>query len=353
MCAALVGAVAWITPVHAANPSGSISDVVDQPAQLSPLALKSMMLSVARAGQRLVAVGERGIVLRSEDAGRHWAQVPVPVSTTLTQIAFFDAQRGWAVGHSGVVLGTLDGGAHWTRLLDGAQAAALQLKAAKASGDPQRMRAAELMHTEGADKPFLAVHVQDAYTVRVVGAYGLAFITRDGGQNWQLLMDAVDNPKGRHLYAIARVDKGFVIAGEQGQILRSEPNAARFENVGQHGLGSFFGLLKNPQAILAYGLRGALYRSADDGHVWEKVAMPAFTISAGVTLLDGAFLVVNEAGQRLRSDDSGLSFSLLPGAPTAPIAAVVQAIDGSLILAGVGGMTRIPVEQLNSKEVRQ
>lgn len=343
----------WVSPTHAVSPLGSSRDVMDQPSLLTPLALKATMLSVARSGPRLVAVGERGIVLTSEDDGQHWTQVPVPVSTTLTQVAFFDAQRGWAVGHSGIVLATQDGGVHWQRLFDGRQAAALQLAAAKVSGDPKRIRAAELLQTEGADKPFLALHVQDATTVRVVGAYGLAFMTRDGGQHWQSLMEAVDNPKGRHLYAIARAGMGVVIAGEQGQISRSEQDAERFENLGQQGLGSFFGLLTSPQSMLAYGLRGALYRSNNGGRAWEKVAMPPLTISTGVALSDGGLLLVNEAGQRLRSDDGGRSFTVLPGAPTAPISAAVQAADGSLILAGVGGMSRIPVAQLNAKEARK
>ena len=37
------------------------------------MAAKSMLLGAAQAGERLVAVGERGIVVLSEDAGRTYA----------------------------------------------------------------------------------------------------------------------------------------------------------------------------------------------------------------------------------------------------------------------------------------
>jgi len=46
--------------------------VLEQPALVSPKALGAVMLAVARAGDRLVAVGERGTILLSDDGGRHW-----------------------------------------------------------------------------------------------------------------------------------------------------------------------------------------------------------------------------------------------------------------------------------------
>ena len=77
----------------------------------SRLADRSMMLAVARAGDRLVTVGERGRVLLSDDSGKTWRQAEsVPVSVTLTAVTFADARSGWATGHAGVVLHTVDAG---------------------------------------------------------------------------------------------------------------------------------------------------------------------------------------------------------------------------------------------------
>ena len=59
---------------------------------------------IARAGERLVAVGERGKILFSDDRGGDWrvAAVDKPQGATLTQVAFADSRHGIAVGHSGL-----------------------------------------------------------------------------------------------------------------------------------------------------------------------------------------------------------------------------------------------------------
>jgi photosystem II stability/assembly factor-like uncharacterized protein len=62
-------------------------------------AAASLQLSVTRAGKRLVSVGERGLVLLSDDDGRSWRQArQVPVSVALTQVRFVsDSSAGrWA-----------------------------------------------------------------------------------------------------------------------------------------------------------------------------------------------------------------------------------------------------------------
>ncbi|MCA1733570.1 MAG: hypothetical protein LC732_08200, partial [Acidobacteria bacterium] len=63
------------------------------------LASRGLMLDATRAGDAIVAVGERGLILISEDRGQTWTQVRVPTRATLTGVWFHDRQRGWAVGH--------------------------------------------------------------------------------------------------------------------------------------------------------------------------------------------------------------------------------------------------------------
>jgi hypothetical protein len=65
-----------------------VADLLAQPAQANVRAAASLQLSVARAGKRLVSVGERGLVLLSDDDGRSWRQArQVPVSVALTRSA--------------------------------------------------------------------------------------------------------------------------------------------------------------------------------------------------------------------------------------------------------------------------
>src|SRR5690606_22399355 len=90
-------------------------------------AAKSPLTAIARAGDRLVAVGQRGHILVSEDAGKSWSQASVPVSSDLVAVSFASASHGWAVGHGGVVLKTEDGGLSWAVQLDGHQSSELIL----------------------------------------------------------------------------------------------------------------------------------------------------------------------------------------------------------------------------------
>ena len=141
------------------------------PAMQVSAAQNGVLIDLARAGTRLVAVGERGLVVFSDDNGQSWHQASVPVSVSLTAVQFVDAQQGWAVGHAGVVLATRDGGEHWTLQLDGVRVAQLELEAAKAeqatAANPDdalaRVQTAERLVADGADKPFLALQFIDAH----------------------------------------------------------------------------------------------------------------------------------------------------------------------------------------------
>src|SRR4051812_6883490 len=101
---------AAVTPAPAA---------LTQPSILSAKASGAAMLALAQAGARLVAVGERGIVLLSDDNGKSWRQVATPVQVSLAAVQFVNEQSGWAVGHLGVVLHTADGGQTWRKQFDG------------------------------------------------------------------------------------------------------------------------------------------------------------------------------------------------------------------------------------------
>lgn len=57
-------------------------------------------------------VGDRGLILASEDGGKSWREVKAPTEENLTAV-FFRGERGWAAGWSGVVLHSADGGRSW------------------------------------------------------------------------------------------------------------------------------------------------------------------------------------------------------------------------------------------------
>lgn len=326
----------------------AVGDVLESPASQVPNPGKAVYTALARAGERLVAVGERGLILLSDDNGQHWRQVPVPVSVGLTAVQFADASSGWAVGHAGVVLATRDGGEHWALQLDGRQAAQLELEDARQAlpdaPDPDaaqaRLDSAQRVASEEADKPFLAIAASDARNVLVVGAYGLAMRSTDGGAHWHSLMGRIDNPDGLHLYAIARQGQDWVLAGEQGYLARSA-DGEDFQPLPSPYAGSLFTLaLRADGALLIGGLKGHAFVLPAGAQ--EATALPTLapvSYSDAIALADGRVLLANQAGGLYASSAEGLAVAFEP--LRKPVSAAVQAADGSLVFAGFTGLSRL------------
>lgn len=317
---------------------------LDRPALQSPKSPRMAILTVAQAGKRMVAAGERGIVIYSDDGGRSWKQAQTPTSASLVAMRFADALSGWAVGHMGIVLHTADGGLTWDKQFDGAEAARLSLEAAQKSGDARALQDAERLVADGADKPFFDLCVLDERTLIIVGAYNLAFRSDNGGRTWTPWQDHVANPKALHLYAIHAVGDSLFIAGEQGLLLRSDDRGQRFAPIDSPYKGSWFGLVGAGQgSLLAYGLRGNAYVTNDLGKHWQQVASGTpVSISAGTELADGRIALVSQAGEVLVSTDHGLNFTHLPQKTGLPLAAVAQGPDG-LIVGSLRGVLTMPL----------
>lgn len=313
-------------------------DPLDTPAVASPLAPRSLLTGLARAGARIVAVGQRGHVLLSDDAGKTWAQAEVPVASDLLAVHFPTPDRGWIVGHDGVILHSVDGGRRWARQLDGRALGGLLVEAYR-GGDPKWLAEAERFAAQGAEHPFLDLWFDDAGQGFVTGAFGLLLRTADGGRSWQPLMHLADNPKGLHLYAVRRIGGELFIAGEQGLMLRLDRDSGRFVALALPYQGTLFGLAGDDRALIAHGLRGHVVRSTDGGRSWALVPTG---VGVGLTasMLDerGRFVLVSQAGHVLVSSDAGASFVARRVERPLPAAAVASAGPGLLALAGPRGV---------------
>lgn len=293
---------------------------------------RAVLLAAALAGKRLVAVGERGLMLLSDDQGKSWRQSSVPVSVTLTAVRFADDRHGVAVGHCGLVLHSSDAGETWRVVLDGARAGQLAVEGARAGNDEGAMRNAERLAAEGADKPFLDVLMSDASHVIALGAYGLAFFSTDQGRTWASWIERLDNPKSLHCYAVRRRGDTIVVAGEQGLLRHSSDGGRTFSRVETPYKGSFFALeLPHEQDIVLGGLRGNVWRSGDEGRSWTRITAPGgASITASLLAPDGAVLFGNQQGDLLRLAGDRLE-PIPPGAP-APINGLVL-LDGRSVTA--------------------
>ncbi|MHA6130367.1 WD40/YVTN/BNR-like repeat-containing protein [Pseudomonas fluorescens group sp. PF-1] len=328
-------------------------DVLDLPARPSALAAHSPLLGAARAGERTVAVGQRGHILYSDDSGNAWQQAAVPVSADLNAVSFPSPTQGWAVGNDGVVLHSSDAGATWNKQLDGRQIGALLVKhySALASAEPANEQWAQLaadgqrLVEEGADKPLLDVWFANEKVGYVVGVFNLILRTEDGGQHWTPFQDRTDNPQSLHLNAIASTGDGLFIVGEQGLLLKWDEPKQRFVALDSPYQGSFFGVIGKPGEVLVYGLRGHVFRSVDGGASWTalstglQVSLTAATLDA-----EGHYRLLSQAGQLLVSTDDGARLQPQPRKDMSPAAGAITAPNGGLVLVGSRGVRALDVK---------
>lgn len=331
--------------------SGAVGSALDSPAMQIATPAHVVLIDLARAGDRLIAVGERGVIVLSDDNGQSWRQVQVPVSVSLVAVQFVDAKRGWAVGHAGIVMATVDGGESWSLQFTGIQAAEIELKTAQgdkasavdADAADMRISNAERLVADGPDKPFLTLHFLDAKRGLVAGSYGMVFSTQDGGATWQSLIGHIENPSLVHIYAIARKDHLWFLAGEQGYVARSADDGESFAQLPSPYNGSFFTAnVRGDGALLVAGLKGHAYLSSDDGDSFHRLSVSwPNSISSSTLLTDGSLLLANQTGGLFSSSASN-DLTLNPvGKPLGiPVSSIVEAVDGSLITSGFAGLSR-------------
>lgn len=318
------------------------------------IAQNVLLLDIARAGTRLIAVGEQGAVLLSDDKGQHWRQAQVPASVLLTGVSFVDANYGWAVGHDGVVLHTQDGGEHWTLQLDGNDINQNRLDTLTqfiARLDPSLPDYAEQQETleytledaqfaaeEGASTPLLDVWFSNRELGFIAGAYGVLMQTRDGGQSWQSLDHLLPNPDRFHLNAIqAAADDTLYLAGEAGLLIQGDLIGTEWQAVDAPYAGSFFAMQQS-EGLYLMGLRGHLFHSAH-GKRWQLVNLPTTSsINAAVTDATGHLLLVGQGGLLLQQQ--GQVFTPLQTAARTSFASGVV-VDQHLILVGEAGVTQV------------
>jgi photosystem II stability/assembly factor-like uncharacterized protein len=322
---------------------------VDAPALISVLAARSPLLDVERAGNRLVAVGLRGHIVYSDDDGATWRQAVVPVSVDLLAVSFPDSKVGWAVGHEGVVLATRDGGATWTKQLAGKQAAEIAVRYYKGrpASTPEEKRALERAGTQltrSGAQPFLDVLFESETSGFVVGAFNTIFRTEDAGKTWVPWMDRTSNPEELHFYAVRGRQGRVFLAGEQGKVWRLQADAKTFVPIPTPYAGTLFGLVvAEPGALLAFGMRGTAYRSADEGATWQKIEMHTGAgITAGAALPNGRIMLVDQGGNLHVSLDGGRTFISTRLKRPMPFYGIAPGSNGTLILAGAAGAFGVP-----------
>jgi len=319
--------VAWFIPaVQAVDSDAPAAKPIA--AEVARLAPQSLLIDIAAAGERWVAVGERGHIVLSNDRGLSWSQATrVPVQALLTAVCFFDSQHGLAVGHDETILSTSDGGETWS-----------------------------LAHyAPGKQQPLLDVWCGARGHAIAVGAYSSFYELREAGAAWSSRSPPLvpvkpaaaksndyedDIPPEYHFNRIvAASPTRLYIAAEAGHLYRSDDAGASWIELSSPYAGSFFGALPlSSDEVLVFGLRGHLYRSSDAGVTWQKIETHTDAmLNYGVRFAENGVAIVGLSGVVLTSHDGGRSFDLAEQPDRRGISAALAVGNDALAIVGEGG----------------
>ncbi|MDB5981410.1 MAG: glycosyl hydrolase [Pseudomonas sp.] len=336
-----------------------IVDTLREPAPTVDLRLPAPVLAVARAGDALVSVGLHGLIERSVDAGQTWQQMPSPVATDLVQVRFRDAFNGWAVGHDAVVLHSRDGGLTWKTQLDGRSLLTLLHGFYGPRADKGDESAAGMLKevtlalstsatADVLSAPFLDVLFDAKGQGFVVGAFGAILHSTDDGKTWEPWTERSDNDRRMHLYGLAEDAGVFYVSGEQGLLMRLDPQGQHFVQVTTPYAGTLFGVNAKTDLLLVYGLRGNLFASRDSGQTWQKVETGMDSSLVSTVDQGGTTILVAQGGQIAALDRSTLQVTALAAAPGGDIyAASDSGQAGQLIVTRFSGTKVVQIAKAN------
>lgn len=304
-------------------------DPLDLPALAMVSAPQSLLLDVAQAGNRLVAVGERGHILYSDDKGVNWNQSRVAIRSQLNAVYFIDPKQGWAVGEDAVILHTTDGGLNWKKQFDA--------------------RDADIRG------PLLDIYFKNADEGFAVGVFNKLYHTKDGGQHWVEWQAHADNLDEWHFFAMtATADGTLYITSESGLLFRSLDGGESFVPMQTAHDGSFHGVLAKPgpdglDRLILSGVGGMLFTSVDGGESWiELNTQTEAGLSGGTWLTDGSALVVGADGILIHITADLASVNKSQRDNGLPLSSVTNTVQNELVLVGLGG-----IQTLKAVEVIQ
>ncbi len=299
----------------------------------------SLLLDVQLlSNNRLVAVGDRGHILTSDDQGETWQQKQVPTQSVLTAVDFYDDKWGVAVGFEQTILITKDGGNTWV----------LSHEATDAIEFPALF-----------DVEFIELN-----KIIAVGAFGLFLESNDGGDSWkEREVEALADFYGgfSHFYGLAHQagSKNIYLAGEKyvanesedgeeisaGMLAVSSDNGQTWSKLTSPYDGSFFGVTVSPtNEIYAYGLKGNLFRSSDAGSAWEAINLNTNSGIHDLEFINGDWIAVGTSGTIV-----GSSIELAQRDDLKGRAALVD-LDGELLIVGEGGVEKLNLTKKETKD---
>ena len=268
-----------------------------------------LLLGVAHAGTRLVAVGDAGNVLLSDDQGATWRlSGKTGTDELLTSVIFPTAKEGWAVGQDETIIHTTDGGETWTR------------QYVKADAD-------QVLFT------IISLAPGHLFTS---GSYNLILEAADGATWKESKIPNTDDDY--HLNCAVNRGDDIMVTGEAGHAFVRYAGAWTPMKLPYEG-SQFACLVGADGSFYSFGLRGTAFRALPGAKEWTKIETGTQRSFFGATTMaDGRMALVGSNGLLELLDPKTAKTTVLPRPSAGTLSGVTETKDGKLLIVGDDGL---------------
>jgi photosystem II stability/assembly factor-like uncharacterized protein len=300
-------------------------------------------------GSVLIAVGARGVVLRSQDAGRSWTPAHNSDDADLRTASHHAPSGAWiAAGARGRILLSTNGGKRWTAL-----PSPLTTDLQTSFVDPRTQRllvggdegVIGMSADGGTSWDVTRIAMPDPVTpvtsyrrfgdlLLATSALGRFLISKDDGASWDLLQ--AESTAYWTDAAFDAVHDSLVLVGHNGEVVRSADGGETWqltaiENAGRRNYLAAVYFDDRSRSLLAVGEGGTVARSSDGGASWTQASADVREGLKGLLAARGRLVSFGNGGLVVSSTDSGAHWSRARSALELPLREIVVAPGGALL----------------------
>ncbi|MGB3080827.1 MAG: YCF48-related protein, partial [Saprospiraceae bacterium] len=237
-------------------------------------------------------------VMHSTDGGMTWAETCGPTRNLIQDVYFVNRNTGFAIGQKGMLLRTVDAGAHWDNISFGNRSH-LCIFGLNVNdlwiGTSQR-----ILHSVNAGDNwteaiiFPAGNINDILAIshdRILAASttGTIYLSKNAGMTWDSVYSS-----GLQMRSIARIDdQHYMATGYNGVIVRSDDQGQTWHlvTIPEAGLQyeqSFF--LNGEGWLITSSFKRSMWHTTDGGNTWDTLGLPLDRF------WDGLYFITRDTG---------------------------------------------------------
>jgi photosystem II stability/assembly factor-like uncharacterized protein len=279
---------------------------VSQPADIVPAANCSATIqnmayalnAVDFAGTRIIAVGESGVILKSENNGKDWAMVNSGYKGPLNKVQFTDSKTGYATyisnyNFQSILLKTDDGGDNWFPLDISDQYIKNSYFVYNNTGyaftEQEALKTTDGGHTWKKNTTtyfgFLnSVYFIDEQTGFACGSDLTLLRTKNGGNTWEKITN-LPLDQFTTLYKVTFIDAktGYMIS-TAGDVLKTVDGGDSWTRTGTTigYVREFYFTDEKTGYVIGGSAGSALYKTTDGGVTWNEDLQPGYLFLTGI-----------------------------------------------------------------------